>query len=88
MINYCNFFLLFNQFCCNKKKRIEPEPIAYNMDSKIYYEFLVKIRDCDIILSDSDLYYINSLPKDKLLEIINIYNLHMININNYLKNYD
>jgi hypothetical protein len=47
--------------------------------NKIYYQFLINIKNY-VILSSDDMYYIKTLSKDNLIEIINIYNLHIINI--------
>jgi len=47
--------------------------------NKIYYQFLINIKNY-VILSSDDIYYIKTLSKDNLIEIINIYNLHIINI--------
>lgn len=55
-----------------------------DINNKIYYKLLISIRNYGI-LSIDDLYYIDTLPKCNLIEIIKIYNLHMININE-LKN--
>uniref|UniRef100_A0A6C0I155 Uncharacterized protein n=1 Tax=viral metagenome TaxID=1070528 RepID=A0A6C0I155_9ZZZZ len=52
--------------------------------NKIYYELLISIRNYEVLSMD-DLYYIDTLPKCNLIEIIKIYNLHMTNINELIK---
>jgi len=48
-----------------------------------YYELTKNIRNL-IPLKNEEYEYIKTLSNDKLLDIINIYNLHITNINNIL----
>lgn len=48
-----------------------------------YYELTKNIRNL-LPLKNEEYEYIKTLSNDKLLDIINIYNLHITNINNIL----
>lgn len=49
----------------------------------IYYNLLNNIRNLKS-LTDDEIEYLNKLPKINLLEIINIYNIHIQNIHKYI----
>ena len=81
---YYLFSLMGKKSCSVVDGGIENEEDIVNINNKIYYELLINIRNYGI-LSIDDLYYINTLPKCNLIEIIKIYNLHMTNINELIK---
>lgn len=51
-------------------KRREPTVTLYDIE---YYNLIKNLRNCKL-LSKTELLYIESLPKNNLLELINIYN--------------
>jgi len=74
---------LFNMFCCifRKKNKINPNnnniPVTIK-NCKIYYELQKNIHKCQP-LSKNELDYIKTLPRENLIDIVNIYNIHISN---------
>lgn len=76
-MNHCNnlFSILFCNINSIKKRNNQNKVENENK----YYQLTINIRNFEI-LTDNDILFIENLPKDKLLEIIKIYNLHITNI--------
>jgi len=53
---------------------------AKNQTDKKYYNLLINIRNYHV-LGEEEINYLHTLSKKNLIEIIDIYNMHMININ-------
>ena len=65
---------------CQKSVISVQDEIILDNHNKIYYKLLIDIRNYKV-LSEDEISYLNTISKYNLIEIINIYNLHMININ-------
>lgn len=73
-MNHCTY--LFNILFSNINSRKKQNNL--NNENK-YYQLTINIRNFEI-LKDNDILFIETLQKDKLIEIIKIYNLHITNI--------
>jgi len=76
----------FNPFSCifNKKSKVKPvinETITIKNNQE-YYELHNNIRVCKK-LSENELEFIKTLPRENLIDIINMYDIHMGNLETF-----
>jgi hypothetical protein len=66
-------------FCDNNQNSFLPQNVVLNDFEKESYSIFVNIRNC-LVLQENELSAIKKFPKEKLIEIIHIYNLHIQNL--------